>query len=155
MKAGAYMHLRNRDTHTKVTPRWGGIGMWLAMAITFLIVSHLPLVAKSFGREATGIFLAGTFIMILGALDDLYDLDLVRNLDKKGIIIFNVSQCSGGEVIHGQYETSKKLEEIGVVSGGNITTEAAITKLMLLLGRYDSHQNVKKNLTIPLNGEMD
>ena len=75
--------------------------------------------------------------------------------DKKGIIIFNVSQCSGGEVIHGQYETSKKLEEIGVVSGGNITTEAAITKLMLLLGRYDSHQNVKKNLTIPLNGEMD
>ena len=77
MKAGAYMHLRNRDTHTKVTPRWGGIGMWLAMAITFLIVSHLPLVAKSFGREATGIFLAGTFIMILGALDDLYDLDSI------------------------------------------------------------------------------
>lgn len=77
MRAGAYMHLRTRDTHTKVTPRWGGIGMWLAMAITFLVVSHLPLVAKSFGREATGIFLAGTFIMILGALDDLYDLDSI------------------------------------------------------------------------------
>ena len=77
MRAGAYMHLRTRDTHTNVTPRWGGIGMWLAMAITFLVVSHLPLVAKSFGREATGIFLAGTFIMILGALDDLYDLDSI------------------------------------------------------------------------------
>ena len=77
MRAGAYMHLRTRDTHTKVTPRWGGIGMWLAMATTFLVVSHLPLVAKSFGREATGIFLAGTFIMILGALDDLYDLDSI------------------------------------------------------------------------------
>ena len=77
MKAGAFINLRSRDTHTVVTPRWGGIGMWISMSITFLVVSHLPLVAKSFGREATGIFLAGTFIMILGALDDLYDLDSI------------------------------------------------------------------------------
>ena len=77
LKAGAFIHVRSRDTHTKVTPRWGGIGMWISMSITFLVVSHLPLVAKSFGREATGIFLAGTFIMILGALDDLYDLDSI------------------------------------------------------------------------------
>jgi len=77
LKAGAFIHLRSRDTHTALTPRWGGIGMWISMSITFLVVSHLPLVAKSFGREATGIFLAGTFIMILGALDDLYDLDSI------------------------------------------------------------------------------
>ena len=77
MKAGAFINLRSRDTHTVVTPRWGGIGMWISMSVTFLVVSHLPLVAKSFGREATGIFLAGTFIMILGALDDLYDLDSI------------------------------------------------------------------------------
>lgn len=77
MKAGAYIHVRSRDTHTVITPRWGGIGMWISMSTTFLVVSHLPLVAKSFGREATGIFLAGTFIMILGALDDLYDLDSI------------------------------------------------------------------------------
>ena len=77
MKAGAFINLRSRDTHTVVTPRWGGIGMWISMSITFLVVSHLPLVSKSFGREATGIFLAGTFIMILGALDDLYDLDSI------------------------------------------------------------------------------
>ena len=77
MKAGAFINLRSRDTHTVVTPRWGGIGMWISMFITFLVVSHLPLVSKSFGREATGIFLAGTFIMILGALDDLYDLDSI------------------------------------------------------------------------------
>jgi len=77
MKAGAFIHLRSRDTHTALTPRWGGIGMWISMSITFLVVSHLPLVSKSFGREATGIVLAGTFIMILGALDDLYDLDSI------------------------------------------------------------------------------
>ena len=80
MKAGAFINLRSRDTHTVVTPRWGGIGMWISMSITFLVVSHLPLVSKSFGREATGIFLAGTFIMILGALDDLYDLDSITKL---------------------------------------------------------------------------
>jgi UDP-GlcNAc:undecaprenyl-phosphate GlcNAc-1-phosphate transferase len=77
LKAGAFIHLRSRDTHTALTPRWGGIGMWISMSITFLVVSHLPLVSKSFGREATGIFLSGTFIMILGALDDLYDLDSI------------------------------------------------------------------------------
>jgi len=77
MRAGAFINLRSRDTHSVITPRWGGIGMWISMSLTFLVVSHLPLVAKSFGREATGIFLAGTFIMILGALDDMYDLDSI------------------------------------------------------------------------------
>ena len=77
MKAGAFINVRSRDTHTVVTPRWGGIGMWISMSVTFMVVNHLPLVAKSFGREATGIFIAGTFIMILGALDDMYDLDSI------------------------------------------------------------------------------
>ena len=77
MRAGAFINLRSRDTHSVITPRWGGIGMWISMSLTFLVVSHLPLVAKSFGREATGIFLAGTFIMLLGALDDMYDLDSI------------------------------------------------------------------------------
>ena len=77
MRAGAFIHVRSRDTHTDVTPRWGGIGMWISMSVTLLVVNHLPLVAKSFGRESTGIFLAGTFIMIMGALDDMYDLDSI------------------------------------------------------------------------------
>jgi UDP-GlcNAc:undecaprenyl-phosphate GlcNAc-1-phosphate transferase len=51
--------------------------MWIAMSLTFLVVNHLPLVGKSFGREASGIFLAGTFIMLLGAIDDRYDLDSI------------------------------------------------------------------------------
>ncbi|MFY0689433.1 MAG: asparaginase [Cyclobacteriaceae bacterium] len=74
---------------------------------------------------------------------------------KGGIVLFNVSQCSGGEVIQGRYETSKKLSEIGVVSGGDITTEAAITKLMFLLGNEEKLQKVRDKLAIPINGEMD
>ncbi len=75
MRAGAYVDPRKRDIHTVITPRWGGLAMWAAMALTLLVVSHLRLVGKSFGHDTTGIFLAATFIMILGALDDRYDLD--------------------------------------------------------------------------------
>lgn len=75
INSGAYTRIRKRDLHEAITPRWGGLAMWISMSLTFLVVNHLPLVAKSFGREAQGIFLAGTFILLLGALDDRYDLD--------------------------------------------------------------------------------
>ena len=77
MRAGAYVDPRSRDIHTVITPRWGGVSMWVSLSITLLVVNHLPLVGKSFGRESTGIFLAGTFIMLMGALDDRYDLDAI------------------------------------------------------------------------------
>jgi len=75
IKAGAVTAIRARDVHLKPTPRWGGLAMWLSMALTLVIVNYLPLVHKSFGSEATGIFLSGTFILLLGLLDDRFDLD--------------------------------------------------------------------------------
>lgn len=75
IKSGAIAQIRSRDVHVEPTPRWGGLAMWLAMALTLVIVNYLPLVEKSFGREATGIFLSGTFILFIGMLDDRFDLD--------------------------------------------------------------------------------
>lgn len=75
VKAGAVTAIRSRDVHLEPTPRWGGLAMWLSMALTLVIVNYLPLVHKSFGSEATGIFLSGTFILLLGLLDDRFDLD--------------------------------------------------------------------------------
>jgi L-asparaginase len=74
---------------------------------------------------------------------------------KKGVVVLNVTQCSAGSVDMGAYQTSLGLIEAGVISGGNITTEAAITKLMFLLGRGISYDEIIYNLLISLRGEIN
>lgn len=81
-------------------------------------------------------------------------LDLMKEFIDKGIIIYNVSQCNGGRVIQGHYQTSQYLQEIGVVSGADLTTEAAITKLMFVLGQDTYFSEKKKNLKYSIAGEM-
>ena len=81
-------------------------------------------------------------------------LDLMKEFVEKGIIIFNVSQCNGGRVMQGHYQTSHSLQEMGVVSGADLTTEAAITKLMFALGQSSDNQEVKKILRHSIAGEM-
>lgn len=77
---GAIALIRDRDIHTKPTPRWGGVAMWLSISFTFILASKLPLVGRSFGHEAQGIFLAATFIVLLGLLDDRFQLDALTKL---------------------------------------------------------------------------
>lgn len=81
----------------------------------------------------------------------------INSLDKavkKGLIILNVSQCNGGRVIQGRYQTSKDLKKIGILSGGDITTEAAVTKMMFLLANEKEDGEIRRKLITPLVGEM-
>jgi L-asparaginase len=80
-------------------------------------------------------------------------IGILKNAIDRGIFIYNVSQCNGG-VIQGLYETSKKLAQIGVISGGDITPEAAITKLMFLLGNEHDNEIIKQKLEKPIRGEL-
>jgi len=81
-------------------------------------------------------------------------VSLLKETINKGVHIINVTQCSGGSVMMGQYETSEKLKKIGLVSGKDITTEAAICKLMYLLGQDISPKLFKTIYETSLRGEM-
>jgi L-asparaginase len=80
-------------------------------------------------------------------------IDDLKKAIELGVIIVNISQCPGGRVVQGRYETSKKLQQIGVISGADMTTEAAVTKLMLLIGEYGS-ANAKGMISQSIAGEL-
>lgn len=81
-------------------------------------------------------------------------LDMLKEYIEAGHVVFNVSQCNGGTVMQGRYETSKTLANIGVVSGNDITLEAAITKMMFIMAENQDKAVVERQLSRPIRGEM-
>jgi L-asparaginase len=78
----------------------------------------------------------------------------IKRAIQNEIIVLNVTQCQGGRVVMGHYETSMELLKAGVISGKDMTTEAAVTKLMFLLGQGFSNAQIKMNLNKNLRGEI-
>jgi L-asparaginase len=82
-------------------------------------------------------------------------LDAIEKALAKGLIILNVTQCLAGSVEMWRYETGVHLRELGVISGYDITTESAVTKLMYLLANMASKEDIKNNLNRSLRGEIN
>ena len=79
---------------------------------------------------------------------------LLSEAIEKGIHIVNVTQCAAGSVLMGHYETSRLLQEIGVIGGNDITTESAIAKMMYLLGIGLSKEEFVEYYQQSLRGEI-
>jgi L-asparaginase len=81
-------------------------------------------------------------------------IESLRKVIEQGAIVVDITQCDGGSVELGRYETSQYLKEIGVISGHDMTFEAAITKLMFVLGQELPLEEAKKMIETPLRGEL-
>ncbi len=79
----------------------------------------------------------------------------VEELNKKGVVIVNITQCATGHVNQGKYETSAQFEKLGVIGGSNMTFEAALCKLMYLLACDEiSKEEARSYMAEDLRGEL-
>lgn len=125
---------------------------------TNIAILHLfPGINKNFIRSVFETpSLRALILVTYGAGNAPADSDLTLALEqaeKNHLLVLNVTQCNRGIVEPKRYETNACLVRIGV-NGKDITLEAAITKLMLLLGENTDFQKLKSLLAKPLAGEM-
>lgn len=122
------------------------------------VLKLFPGIAPSFVRAV--LFAEGLEAVVLetygagNAPTAKWFLEILEKAVASGLIIVNVSQCAGGSVLMGHYEASKALKKIQLLNGKDISTEAALAKLMYLLGSGVSKEAFKTIFETSLRGEM-
>ena len=82
-------------------------------------------------------------------------IPIISKAYENGTLIVVCSQCIQGTVSLGTYETSKSLRDIGALTGQDMTTEAAMTKMIYLFSKYDDVDNIRELLITNIRGEMN
>jgi len=116
LRFGAVARPRDRDVHIAPTPRWGGLAIWVGVALALAVARQMPTLRATFvnGSETTGVLIAGGLICVLGAVDDRFELDAITKLTGQ---IF----CAGVMVIFGGVQLLQvyiPFGDVGTVSFG-------------------------------------
>lgn len=82
-------------------------------------------------------------------------IDCLQRASERGVAILNITQCPHGSVSQGAYATGATLNRIGVVPGGDMTLEAAFTKMHYLISQSRSAEEIRTALRTPLCGELN
>ncbi|GGC87534.1 asparaginase [Vreelandella lutescens] len=81
-------------------------------------------------------------------------LSALHAANERGVALLNVTQCAQGEVVQGAYATGAALNQAGVIAGGDMTLEAAVAKLIVLIGQGLTEPVLRKALSAPMRGEQ-
>lgn len=137
---------KNLKVHKELSPRVGILKLFPGMPDAYTRPVLL--------QEELDVIILETF----GSGNAPTTSSFVKNIHEavsSGKVLFNVTQCKGGMVEMGKYAASLPLMNLGVVSGNDITTEAAIAKAMFLLGQGYKDKELATMLQKPLRGEMN
>lgn len=155
-KAGINIHYNHRYIHYPTTIKPLSVHTRLDARVAILKI--FPGISPDTVKAITQIpGLRGLVLETYGAGNapsSEWFLHLIKQSVDKGLIALNISQCASGSVDMGKYETGLGLKNAGVISGYDSTTEAALTKLMFLLGQNLTPQEVKAQLACSLRGEI-
>ena len=88
------------------------------------------------------------------APSDPWFLEALTGFTDRGGIVVNVTQCLAGAVDMSAYANGDTLRKAGVLCGYDLTTEAALTKLFVLLGQYPDNKDVRELFRICVSGEF-
>ena len=143
----ANVHRSNKNL--KVFSNWNRN---VAIVKLFPGVSEDSLKSVFLNKSVKGIILE-TFGSGNAFTDDWFER-MLKEAWNREVVILNVSQCIGGEVVQSRYKAGRHLEEAGVISGRDITTEAAVTKMMHILGKGLSFKSTINEMLSPISGEM-
>ncbi len=154
-EVGVYIKFHKENIHkpnfkrlklrTKIDPRVGILKIFPGIQPSFVKAilgckDMRAIVLESFGSG--------------NALTSDWFINELKNSIEQGLIIINVTQCIGGSVEMGKYETSRKLLEIGVVSAKDMTLSSTITKMMICLAEEKENKAIIDKFTKSWAGEI-
>jgi L-asparaginase len=123
-----------------------------------VILKLFPGIAKNVIEAVLGIKgIRGVILETFGsgnASTQAWFIDSIKKAIDKGVVVLNITQCNAGKVDQGKYATSAAFKNIGVIGGSDMTTEAAVAKLMYVLGKTSNKKEIRKLLVSDLRGEI-